>query len=131
MGGTEQFRHTDDLGQGRVLYQSDDLVARGGQNPLHHLGKHNAEKGLHSGEPQHLARLVLTHRDGLNAATIDFRKIGHIIDRHGHNGSSETIIGHLEQVIGSKVHENKLENQRGSPHHQQEYLCRPRNERIF
>ena len=67
-------------GQGGVLDQGDDLVGHRRKNPFDDLGQYDFEEGLEPAVAQNLSRLVLAHRHGLDAASVDFSKIGSIVD---------------------------------------------------
>ena len=90
------FINTDNTCQGGVLHQGDDLIAHRRHNTLDHLQQHHLEEDLCLRHTQHLAGFILTRCNGLNATTVDLRKIASIIQRKCHDGSRES--GQQRQV---------------------------------
>ena len=84
-----------------------------------HLGQDDGHEGPGPGIPQHLSRLPLTCGDGVDAAPVDLRKVGGIVqheaDDHGDEAVTRSCIC-PEKVIGTEEHHQELQHQRSSPH---------------
>ena len=66
--------------QRSILHKCDNLIRDRRQDPLDDLRQNDLEKCLCFIVAQDLCCLILSHRHGLDAAAVDFRKIRGVVD---------------------------------------------------
>ena len=59
-------------------------------------GQNDAHKGLELGIAQDAGGLILTHGHGINAAAVNFREVGGIVDGKGDDHGNEFIPGYAQ-----------------------------------
>ena len=77
------------------------------------------EKRLALGVAQHLSRLILALRDGLDAAAVDFSEVGGVVENEGDDARRELEARarlDVEDVVGHEVHREHLQHERGAAH---------------
>ena len=105
-----------------------------GRIPFDDLGQYDFEKGLEPAVAQNLSRLVLAHRHGLDAASVDFSKIGGIVDYKSNEGGPQPVAAaHLdsEQIIGAEIHHHELQHQGRASHDGYIYLDNGLKQPVF
>ena len=72
------------------------------------------DKGLGLGITQHLCRFILSHRHRFDAAAIDLREIGGVVDGKGDDHGDQLVAGHRQvtEVVGAVGHGQQLQHQR-------------------
>ena len=101
-------------GDGGVLHQGDHLIGDAGHNALDHLGQNDAQEGLELGIAQDAGGLILTHGHGINAAAVDFREVGGIVDGKGNDHGNEFIPGYAQvrkQIVRAIGDRQELQHQ--------------------
>lgn len=106
-----EFHAGDEIGEGTVLDEIDDLVAAAGERPARGLGHHDPEHGLPGGEAQGLGGQDLPPADGEQRATHIFRLIG---GRAEDEGRERRAIGReIDAELGQGVVDHhQLDSQR-------------------
>ena len=112
--------HARDRG---VLDQCDHLIRDGRHDPLDHLQQCDLEKDLPLRHAEHLPGLLLSCRNALNPASVDFGKIAGVIQNKcdGRGEKAPVIAGRpraaaLEQRAGDVENDDQLEHQRRAAH---------------
>ena len=116
LGAHDDFGDADDAGEGGILCQGNQLIAHSGGDALYNLHQDDAEKDLGFGHAQNLPCLMLSLGNALQAAAVDFGKIGGVIDNEGELCGEEAVgHGNPEQKPGGVQNDKKLEHQGSSP----------------
>ena len=83
------------------------------EDPLDDLRQNDLEKCLCFIVAQDLCCLILSHRHGLDAAAVDFRKIRGVVDHKADECRCQTIAApdfDMEQIVWSEINDHQLQH---------------------
>ena len=129
----DQLLHGDDLRQGGILDEGDDLVGHRRHDTFDHLQQGDAEEDLLLRQTEHLTRLMLTDRHSLNASSEYLGEVAGVVDDERHDRRPEaTRIGAApqddpEHHAGHIVDDQQLEHQRRAAHDPHQHPDRRRD----
>ena len=115
----KHFHHRNGKSERSILHEGNHFIRNRRQYIFPDLWKDNAKETLCTAVAENLRRLHLSLIHRLDSRTVNFCKIRRIIhhkaDINRHHPVSRVQID-FENIIGSIVHDKKLEHERRSPH---------------
>ena len=112
LGEVDDLLAADDVDQGGVLQQGDELVAQGGEDGLEGLGDDDEPHGVKVSQAQGPARLGLSDVQGHEAAPDDLGHIGPRVDAQGQGADHGLVPAAGED---DQAHDQQLYHHGGAP----------------
>ncbi len=119
LGDGEHFHDGDDLRKRRVFHECDDFIGDRGDDPLDDLWEDDFEERLAFGVAENGCGFILSDGNGGDAATVDFREIGGVVQDEGNDDGDERRVVFqrpAENIIRAEIDDQQLKHERRAAH---------------